>query len=384
MKLLPFLLLLSTLPLGAVEIRGDLTLEGLAFFDDALASEPENHALSAKAQAEFYWALPDGSELVVEPFVRLDAQDDERSHGDLRQSYWQAYGDTWEVKVGVGQVWWGQTEFVHLVNVINQSDEVENLDGEDKLGQPMVQAAFDLGPGRLTLFALPAFRERTAPGPDGRFRGPLAIDDDAATYESGAEEFHADWAGQWHQILGDGEFALGAFVGTDREPELRFNGKNLHHHYRQTQRYSFEGLYVWEDWIFKLEALSQKRDRWEEAATGGFEYTRVGIFESDHDLGFLLEGAWHSGRDEWSNFASEVMGGLRWVWNDEPGTELLAGAIVDARNGTTLASLEASRRLNDYVKLNLEGRLFANTDDDDPLHLLRKDDHLRLEVQVFF
>lgn len=51
---------------------------------------------------------------------------------------------------------------VHLVDIINQSDLVENPDGEDKLEKPLVKLTSGLPwrAGTLNLFMLPYFRER--------------------------------------------------------------------------------------------------------------------------------------------------------------------------------------------------------------------------------
>ena len=40
----------------------------------------------------------------------------------------------WSLSIGLGKVFWGVTEFNHLVDVINQTDLVEGIDGEAKLG----------------------------------------------------------------------------------------------------------------------------------------------------------------------------------------------------------------------------------------------------------
>ncbi len=41
------------------------------------------------------------------PYLRLDAQDDERTHADLREAYWRYIGDDWEALVGVNTVFCG-------------------------------------------------------------------------------------------------------------------------------------------------------------------------------------------------------------------------------------------------------------------------------------
>jgi hypothetical protein len=83
-------------------------------------------------------------------------------------------------------VFWGVTESSHLVDIINQSDFVENIDTEDKLGQPMVSLRWLPEWGTLDLFLMPLHRERTFQGLAGRPRLPLPIDQDNPVYESSA------------------------------------------------------------------------------------------------------------------------------------------------------------------------------------------------------
>jgi hypothetical protein len=116
----------------------------------------------------------------IAPFLRLDSLDDERTHFDIREAYWRNLWESWELTVGFNRIFWGVTESRHLVDVINQTDQVEDIDGDEKLGQPMIQLITDRPWGRLEAFALIGFRERTFAGPDGRLRTPLPVDNNAA------------------------------------------------------------------------------------------------------------------------------------------------------------------------------------------------------------
>ena len=75
-------------------------------------------------------------------FARLDQYDDRRTHADIRELYWQTYNNNWEFSFGFKKVFWGKTESVHLVDIINQTDAVESFDGEAKLGEFMAQATY--------------------------------------------------------------------------------------------------------------------------------------------------------------------------------------------------------------------------------------------------
>ena len=58
------------------------------------------------------------------PFYRHDSRDDTRSHFDVREAYWLYIGDDWEVLTGLNKVFWGVTESRHLVNIMNQKNDL--------------------------------------------------------------------------------------------------------------------------------------------------------------------------------------------------------------------------------------------------------------------
>jgi hypothetical protein len=192
--------LIISSPLYANDISGSLSLEGRYFSQDALHTGQENGGFSLSLQPEFQHRWDnDHKVFTFIPFYRWDDKDKERTHGDIRQLDLTVASGNWEVQAGMSKVFWGVTESQHLVDIINQNDSVENLDGEDKLGQPMLRASHIMDNGSLSLYLLPYFRERTFAGVKGRLRTPLVIDTDQATYESNDEEEHVDYALRWNQ-----------------------------------------------------------------------------------------------------------------------------------------------------------------------------------------
>ena len=147
--------------------------------------------------------------------------DDERTHADVRELYWRrTFGDTFDLFVGVRKVFWGVTETFHLVDIVNQTDAVEDIDEEDKLGQPMVHFALQRNWGRMDLIALTGFRERTFPGVEGRPRTPLPVDTDVALYESAAGNRQIDGAIRYSHFIGNWDLGAYLFHGTSREPRF--------------------------------------------------------------------------------------------------------------------------------------------------------------------
>ncbi len=183
-------------------------------------------------------------------------------------------------------MFWGVTESRHLVDVINQTDLVEDIDQEDKLGQPMINFNLQRDFGRFELYLLPWFRERTFPGPNGRFRAPLPVDDGRPNYESSAEQSHLDFAFRYSHYIGNVDIGAYVFEGTSREPRFSIapEGDRLLPVYDQMTQVGVDLQYTRDAWLWKFEAIG--RDTRSDsflAAVGGFEYTFYGVRDSAAD-----------------------------------------------------------------------------------------------------
>lgn len=374
------------------EWSGNFSLDSRLFFNDARYPGQHNESFSVAIEPEYYADWDGGQQrLVIQPFARYDANDDERSHADLREFYWRRSFDDVALTVGAAKVFWGVAESNHLVDIINQSDFVENIDGEDKLGQPMVNLTFVKDWGTVDFFVLPYFRERTFAGKEGRLRTSLVVDTDNPTFESSAEEQHVDFAARWSHYIGDWDIGLAHFSGTSREPTLILGldgagNPALIPYYQQIDQTSLDLQATKGDWLWKLEAISNHNSNGRYTAfVGGFERTLVGVYDSVHDLGLLLEYHFDDRGDlATSGFQNDVFAGVRWVLNDVQSSEVLAGAVVDADSQATFASIEASRRIGDAWKMSLEARMFSKMVRSEALYDLRSDDYVELQVTKYF
>lgn len=374
---------------ASVESRGFLNEPGFADQDDTRLVP------SAALEPEFVYEWRDGDDrLTFTPFARRDAEDENRSHLDIRAANWLHAGNGWDLVAGIDTVFWGVTESRHLVDIVNQTDAVEDIDGEDKLGQPMLNLNLEGDRTTVGLFILPGFREQAFPGGDARLRGAIRVADDEATFDSGAEQGRIDFAARWSGTFGNWDAGLSHFSGTSREPRftLGLDGAGqpiLIPHYDVIEQTGLDLQLTTERWLWKIEAISRAGhgDRFL-AAVGGFEYSFYGVVGTDADLGLIAEYL-HDGRDDDGSapvtpMDDDVFIGARLAFNDEQSTEFLAGAVIDRESGTTLASLEAERRLGDRWKLELEGRFFIDIAADDPLAGLAKDDFATLRLTMFF
>ena len=386
-------------PLDAFEVSGRVEIEPRGFVHSPEHLRQERHGLSFAVQPEFYHPFDDDRQsLLFTPFLRLDTADGRRSRFDVRELLYQRVFDQAELRVGIGRVFWGVTESYKLVDVINQTDLVENVDREDKLGQPLVNLTFVRDWGALDLYALPGFRERTYPGREGRLRSEPFVDTNRATYESGAGRDRIDWAARWSNAIGDFDIGVAHFHGTSREPRLLpecatppcnpFTGQGfvLAPRYEVVHRTSLDLQATKDAMLWKLEVLHESGQGDSYLAwVGGFEYTWFGISESDADLGLLVEHLFDGrGRHAPHPLENDIFAGVRLGLNDEVGTELLAGVVADAEGDATALNLEASRRIGESWKVELEARAWNAVEHDDPMAALRRDDYVQFTVSRFF
>lgn len=374
----------------AGEWSGYVAVEGRGYTQSALLPE-QNYAsnFSLAAQPEYFHKWDNGKQsFTFVPFIRYDQHDSERSHADVRELTWLKAGQEYEWRLGVRKVFWGVTEAAHLVDIINQTDLVENPSGEEKLGQPMVNLALIRDWGTLDLFVLPGFRERTFPGAKGRLRAAIPVDTGRAQFESSAGRKHVDLAARWSRTLGDFDLGIAHFSGTSREPRLlTATDGALIPYYDLIEQTSLDLQATQGRWLWKLEAISRAgRGGRYTAMTGGLEYTVVGVLGTGTDLGLLAEYLFDDrGQAATTPFDDDVFVGLRLGFNNAESSEALLGVIVDRNSHAKTLSVEASRRFGQQWKLALEARFFSHIPvQDQTLSGLRADDYIQLELRHYF
>jgi len=422
------------------EWRGVVEAEG-RYFD---VDEGRELTGSVAGLVDIFQPLSDPDlSLIAELFYRRDADDPRRSHGDARQAYLQALGRDVEVYAGWRRIFWGVTEARSLVDTINQTDLVEDIDGGAKLGQPMIQMRWLDGIGTLDAFLLAGTRQRTFPGPEGFPRIPFPIARRASRFPDG-EQNRLDYAVRW-QFRGRGfDLGLSWFDGTARDPDFlpclaegsdfpnTEGGPNcnlqdampdeplpgplidllqllrlapsdstveaetrqkvmdnlvLVPDYPREQRAGLDLQYLDAGLALRLEALARHRGSdWTTAAVAGLEYTLPGFFETGWDVSGLTEYLYDSrdGDVFTQRFANDLFFGTRISLNDLAGSVLLAGVIVEPDFGNRLFSVEASRRLWSDWRLTADIRVFSDLPNDPLVDLIDGQDRIRILLQRFF
>ncbi|MEX2016097.1 MAG: hypothetical protein WD873_05615, partial [Candidatus Hydrogenedentales bacterium] len=224
----------------------------------------------------------------------------------------------------------------------------------------------------------------------------ITIDADDARYESGAEQAHVDFAARWSNTYGGWDLGVYHFYGTSREPRLLLSfddlGLELVPYYDLIHQTGIDVQYTRGPWLWKFEGIHRSGQNGTFTATAaGLEYTFFDVKGSGIDVGLLAEYLWDSRGDAGGNaFENDLFLGTRLGFNDEQGTSILAGAIVDLDSGGALWNLEASRRIGQDWRLTVEARIFTGFENGgllaagDPLAHLRKDDYIEVQLAWYF
>jgi hypothetical protein len=388
-----FFLLLTPISILAGEWSGFAGLEFRGFTQTAQdARQDYSTNFSFAFEPEYYHTWDNGNQSIAfVPFVRLDENDNERTHFDIRELTYLKAAENWELRLGVRKVFWGVTEFQHLVDIINQTDLVENIDTEDKLGQPMINLALIQNWGTLDLFVMPYFRKRNFPGISGRLRTIPYIDTDRTQFESAAKEKRIDLAARYSHYFGDWDVGISHFYGTSRDPRLLLSTDNSGNpffipFYDIINQTSLDLQATKGNMLWKLEALHRSGQATTyNAISAGFEYTFIGVMDTAIDLGLLSEYHYDDrGESATSIFEDDIALGARLAFNDTQSSEALFGLVWDRNTGGKFFNIEASRRIGQSWLLETQGRFFFNQKASDPGIAFAKDDYIELFLTYNF
>ncbi len=392
--------LLAAFAHGA-EFSGSVGGQTRNFFEDPLDPTQHNNYLSAVVEPEFFHEWDDATQNIeVKLFYRKDQYDENRTHGDIRELSWTGVYENWELRAGISKVYWGVAETQHLVDVVNQTDLVENVDGEDKLGQTMLRASTERDWGTLDFFILPGFRERTFADEEGRPRFNILVNtDNDAFYDFDKGKDHVDFAARYSHYIDEWEFGLTVFDGVSREPTTfvpvvfnsSMNPSVVIPGYSLINQIGLDGQAFFGDWTWKVEATNTQLRSGDEKGTNsfrsvtGFEYTLVGVAGSIVDIGFVVEYHFSDKRIYTQTiFDNDLATALRFVLNDAQSTEVLAGITTDADTQTIAGFIEASRRLGESWTVEIQLRTFQNTQENRPLYSFRSDNFVQADLNYHF
>ena len=350
------------------------------WFNGSLAWEPG-----------FFMNVTDNMNFELILFGRVDQHDRNRTHGDIREGFFELFFNEWTLGFGIHKVFWGVTESRHLVDIINQNDLVEDFDNDIKLGQAMITTSYTNDKaGTFSLYVMSWARPLVFPGPLGRPTLPIPVDNDLRVYESRLKEGQIDAALRWSHSMAGFDWGLSYFYGTAREPQL-FPTTNaaglpvLQPVYDLIHQGGLDVQYTVEGWLLKAESIVRGgQGPTFGAVTGGFEYTFYQASGSILDIGIILEYSYDSrNNNTFIIFNNDFFTGVRLSLSDVGSTEFLVGSFIDAKDGSVFIAAEASRRFGDSWKILLEGRGYI-PQKDNVLQFFRNDAQIQVDIEFHY
>lgn len=371
-----------------------ITLDLKSFSQKGLYQDQKKFYPSLALEPSYTYSDDEKKENVkFKMWLRYDDVDKNGTYGDIRElSYGKVFSNDVEINLGVSKVFWGVTESVHLVDIINQNDEIEPARSNAKMGQPLISLALNKDWGSLKYFALPYFRERNFRGKQGR---PwLGIDMKESKYQSSQQDRHIDHAVRYSKSLGGLDLGVSNFYGTSREPTFLIEIGNdrkissITPFYQIINQTSIDLQYTKDALLLKAEAI--KRNSKTEsffAGTYGFEYSFFDIKSSGADIGFLVEHTKDNrnfAKSPITIFQNDLFVGTRIALNDINDSEGLFGVYQDLDYGSKIYSAEFKKRLNEKLKLEIFANIYEAQNSKDFIYFQRRDNSFNARLSYYF
>ncbi len=345
---------------------------------------------SLAAEPMLKLTLADAHKFTLTGFGRAETGSGARTHADVREAKYEGRFGSFDVTIGVDRRFWGQLEAGHLVDVVNQIDTLEDVDAEDKLGQPLAELKWTGAQASVSVMALPYFRDRLLQNTKDRPNAPMRVTGKPLR-DGTRNHWTPDFAARATLTAGPVDIAVHYFNGLNREPRLlAISGALTPVHDRMSQ-IGGDALGIFGALRLKAEGFYRtlRNDKIAPAQNfGGFglgaEYSFAGALGSG-DFALLAEYYHDSrGRAATTLFDRDVFAGFRYASNDVASTEVLGGMLFDTRRSSKFITLEASRRLGGSIKAALDVRMPVSVAADDPLRMMRDDGFVQLKLQFHF
>jgi hypothetical protein len=123
------------------------------------------------------------------------------------------------------------------------------------------------------------------------------------------------------------------------------------------------------------------------ATVFGGEYTIKNGLGMDVDLGLIAEFNFDdrkTSRNPGTIFDKDAFAGLRLTFNDASDARVLVGALIDVEDASTYLYFEASRRVFDNWRVEVEARYFAAGSNQDALRAIDSDSFAQLRLLRYF
>lgn len=382
----------------AVEVasRGEVGLETRVFQpDDDRDSRDGNVAAVARVRVE---ARQGDFRARLRGFVRHDEVDRGRSAAFPEEAWLEWKRDRLRLAVGWDMLTWSATEAFHPADVVNSRYFDSNIEGFEKLGEPLAELRVKIGQGNVAAYFMPYFTPPIFPSPRSRlsFTPPSVRLGRALRLQGDGTVTDGRWVSQWgvaaQQTVGDADVSVHVLQHVDRflpVVGVDTRGGQLRPLFRPVLQVGGTYQQVFAGLIVKLEAAYLMFDRPALAAGTPFVPLDPRALGEDRDhgaiavgleYGFSHDNGWETTllvegqsifaegrglrgnariRRELNLFQRDVLAGVRLALQDEADSALLAFLAVDVEDPDQIfANLGYGRRLGEEWSLKTGLRIF--------------------------
>ena len=313
-----------------------------------------------------------------------DKVDIERRYVDIREASAYKSWDDISVGGGIDTFFWGVSESINLINVLNQSDVIASLDGKVKLGQTFVSLHHRIFNGDIKVYYLPTFRERSfpqRPSFGGQIVHTCIFEDDNKRGGIAARGVF------YHNNV---EFSLGYFKGTRRDPlfiKLSSKQAQLIPYYLQTENYLFDGVYLGTDATYKLEIKTGKeQSKGFFASNIGIEYPIFSLPTILQDLVLIAEYVFDDrGNTVESHGQNDIFIGTKFELTSSGNTQVRFLFSYDFDYKSQYAEISYQYRITDYVRIKAKMMgVLKDSTNDLRLHPLANEEFIKMSIHYAF
>ncbi|PWK17623.1 hypothetical protein LV89_04339 [Arcicella aurantiaca] len=374
-------------------LQGNIGLEATYFYDSPFLPSQESGQVSLLVNLNYQaWTKNQRLKLIIKPYLRITAFDKSRSHIDLREGYLLYSAKSWDAKMGFQNISSGFAQGFSVMNVINQTDDLEVPWSPVALGQPMINLGYLKKNFAFRAMAMPFFRVKKLPDFDSRLNiYPLPINTQNAKIESN----NVSWAIKLSdKFLADKlETEVIYFEGLSNTPYIiptpDFSSLNLN--YLRMNYLGLSSQYVWKSLVVKGEYAYRRQNNQEYwGGMVGFEYPFANIGGSAIEMNLFAEYFYDAWRDKnHFPFSKIALLGNRVDFGDIQSTTLYMKMLLLPTENTfnrLFVNLEISRRMMNHWETKISwvsyiGQAIPKTE---PLTVMQHVNNVTISLNRFF
>ncbi|MCW8093452.1 hypothetical protein [Alteromonas sp. ASW11-130] len=364
------------------DFNADLATNGRYYFEEKSEAVSDQLSGGIRVEAKLKYAL-EKLTFNGEIFTNWDSMDNARRYTDIRKANVYFSNSKITLGAGVDTFFWGVSESINVVNVLNQSDLRESLDGKVKLGQTFISMSHPFSNGEFSIYFLPEFRPIDFPERPA-FGLPVS---EKNVYENNEKE--GGFATRALFYFSDYEFAVSYFEGTRRSPILipQVNLKELLPYYIQTKNVLLDGVYLADDFTLKLEAkFGKERESAFTTSNIGIEYPSYILEDYIDEIIFIAEYVFDDrGITAETHGQNDIFIGAKFDFGETNQGNIRFLYSYDLDNKGQYLELNYQYRLSDYVRYKFKFiSVLDSSPEDQRLHALRKEEFVKLSIHYAF